>query len=68
MNGMAEAARQSFEEVQERLQTAEGLLRAAKHELDKERGDRAALQVDDSAPGYRGGTVAALHFWQMRKV
>lgn len=69
-NAQAEAVRHSLEEVKERLRTAEGLSRAAKQELAWERGERAALQgqVDDGAPGYRGGTVAALHFWQTRKV
>lgn len=53
----AEAARHSFEEVQERLRTAEGLSRATKQG-----------QVDSGAPVCRVCTVAALHFWQMRKV
>ena len=69
-NAQTEAARQSVEEVQEGLPTAEGLSRAAKQELARERDKRATLQgqVDDGVPVCRGGTVAALHFWQTRKV
>lgn len=65
-NAHAKAVRQSLEEVQEKLRTAEGLLRATEQELARERSERAALQRQgyDGAPVCQGGTVAAQHFWQ----
>lgn len=62
--------RQSLEQVQERLRTAEGLLQAAEQKFVLQRGERAALQgqVDNGAPGCGRGAVAALQFWQTQKV